>query len=150
MPIIGLVNPSAKPIPEALWWLFVFLLAFTAWLWLRFPFTGPRIAGDYFVLNSWFSRRVFHREKLQRFRAEEYEGIIFFFAWTISEGSLRSGELEVELSDGTVTRLKGTMCNYREVRMMAEAGNRWLGIEVGAGTGPRRSLRARPSTDGTS
>lgn len=52
VPIIALVNPSGQPLPEPLWWFFVFLLVLTAWLWLRLPFTGARIAGDHSALMS--------------------------------------------------------------------------------------------------
>lgn len=140
VPVVVLVNVSSAPVLVSL--LSAVVVAPTVWAWLRLPFTGPWIVGERIIVNSWFSRRVISRGRIVRFRAGEQQGFASWFTWEVFRGTFRSGELHAELSDGTTTRLRGTMCSFREARRMAEAANRWLGSETGAGTGPRRSLKA--------
>lgn len=147
VPMIFVLGVSPDPVLLSLALVSAIAVVPTVWSWFRLPFTDPRIDGDRIIVNSWFSRQALARDRLVRFRAEEQRGFASFFTWEFFQGVFRSGELHAELSDGTTTRLKGTMCSFREARRMAEAANRWLGIEVGAGTGPRRRLRTQPGED---
>lgn len=116
-------------------------LAVCLLLWVRVFLTGLRVAEEHVRVTSWLSRREYRRRAVARFRAEPYYGFFFVLGWTVYGGRLQSGELILEFQSGRRVRLGGTACNLRTARRIAESLNRWLGIEEGAGIGPRRSLR---------
>ncbi|KJQ55796.1 hypothetical protein RS85_00377 [Microbacterium sp. SA39] len=126
--------------PDALVWYSLVALPICVWRWIRLPFTGVKVDGDFAVVTSWWRRRVLLRSSIARFRAESYTGFFFVFGWRV-DGRFESGSLEVELKDGTRRRLGGTVCNRRVAREVAESLNRWLGVEGGSGTGPRRMAK---------
>lgn len=111
------------------------------WLWIRLPSTGIRIEGNNLVVTSWWSRRTYARDDISRFQAESYMGAFFVLGWTVYSGQLESGLIHAEFRDGRTVKLHGTVCNRRTARRLAEYLNRWLGVDAGSGTGPRRSRR---------
>lgn len=141
-PLALLVDPVSTSLHPVVVWVCIIFVTITAWLWLRLFFTGPRVSGDCFVVNSWWWRRTVCRDEVIRFRVGSYGGPFYYLAWAIDDGRLRSGELQAELIDGSIIRLPGTVCNYRIAREMAEASNSWLGVELGSGNGPRRRANA--------
>lgn len=114
-----------------------------AWCWVRLPSTGIRIDGDRIVVTSWWRTRTYEKAEIVRFREEAYMGYLFVAGWTVYGGQLESGRVVAKLRNGDTARLHGSVCNRRTARRTSEALNRWLGAESGAGTGPRRSARAR-------
>lgn len=141
IPVIGLA--SREGIPWQLRPVFAGLIVLGAWLWLRLPFTGVTVSHDALVVTSWFSRRVFAKGKIARFRSVPYEGTFYYLAWTIDYGRFASGVLSIESDDGSHAVLNGTVTSATRSREMAEALNRWIGSEVGDGAGSRRQASAR-------
>lgn len=111
------------------------------WLWIRLPSTGIRIEDTDIIVTSWWARRRYACDDISRFRAESYAGAFFILGWTVYGGKLESGLIHADMRDGRTVKLHGTVCNRRTARRLAESLNRWLGVEAGSGTGPRRSRR---------
>lgn len=141
VPIIVLINHDALNMPDALIWYSLTALPVCAWLWVRLPFTGVYVNADVVLVSSWWSRRRYHRRTIERFRAEPYAGFFFILGWTVYDGRFESGHLRAEFVDGKVRSMGATVCNRRVARQNAESLNQWLGLDVGSGDGPRRSVR---------
>lgn len=141
VPAIALVTTF----PDGPFWangLSVISVLLCVWLWIRLPSTGVEIHGDHIVVTSWWIRRRYAREGISRFRAEPYTGPFFILGWTVYGGSLESGIVVVQTTAGATAPLHGTVCNRRTARRIAERLNQWLGVDVGSGTGARRTRRA--------
>lgn len=107
VPALILASPSARDALGPLRFLAVALLLLTVWLWVRLPFTGVAIKGDDVRVRGWWSRRVFKRGDLERFRVQPYGGPFYYLAWAIDSGPFESGELHAEFEDGSAVRLGG-------------------------------------------
>lgn len=114
------------------------ILMVYGWAWLRVWKTGIYCGRDSLRVTGWWTSRQFDRRAIMRARAEPYRGWFYVFGWPVVSGSWQSGVLELELSD-SVHSLGGTVTSLRSARRDAEQINRWLGLEVGAGDGPRRT-----------
>lgn len=147
LPAVVLLNITSPSMPSILIWFSVVALPLCVLLWVRLPFTGVTVSPSHVVVTSWWSRRAYERGAINRFRAEPYAGFFFVFGWTVYGGRFESGHLVLECADGSARRLGGTVCNRRVAREIAEALNRSLGLDVGAGVGPRRSARDRRTRD---
>ncbi len=141
LPAAVLLNYSSASMPSVLIWFSAIALPLCMWLWIRLPFTGVTLTSSHVVATSWWSRRKYERGAVERFRAEPYTGFFFVFGWTVYDGRFESGHLVLEFADGRRRPLGGTVCNRRVAREIAEALNRDLGLDVGAGVGQRRSSR---------
>lgn len=148
VPLLLLINASASIPPVGIVALACLVLV-CCWCWVRLPFTGIRIDGDLLVATSWWRTRTYVKGEIVRFREESYTGYLFIAGWTVSGGQLESGRVAAELRNGDTVRLHGSVCNRRTARRTSEALNRWIGAESGAGTGPRRSSRARRDGQGS-
>jgi hypothetical protein len=111
-------------------------------LWVRLPRTGLYIQGDTLIAKCWWSTKRFQRDELVRSRSEPYSGWFYVFGWPVPGGVLQSGHVVLETPRMTY-ELGGTVTSMGAARRQSEAINRWLGSEVGAGTGERRARAAR-------
>lgn len=149
-PALLLLNPMGAVTPPLLSYIAVLLLLLTIWLWVRLPFTGVTVNGDVLMVNGWFTRKIFNRDDLVRFRVESYGGPFYYLAWAIDAGPFESGELRVELADGTQVALRGTVCGRRVANEIARSLNDWLGLNSDPRSTPRvRERRGRDSSPGS-
>lgn len=141
IPFALVVAALTDVLPE--WWGW-FALPFVGgllWVWARLPMTGVSISRDALVVRSWWSTRTYCRADVERCRAEAYGGWMYVFGWPVVSGSLQSGSLLLETVDGD-RALGGTVTSMYVARRQAELVNQWLGLQVGAGRGPRRNRGA--------
>lgn len=138
---LGLLLSGASEVPPGATAASALSVLVCAWLWIRLSSTGIRVEGNDLVVTSWWTRRRYNRDLLSRFRAESYMGAFFVLGWTVYGGQLESGLIHAELRDGRTVSLHGTVCNRRTARHLAEYLNRWIGVDAGSGTGPRRTRR---------
>lgn len=144
-PLLILLNISAT-IPIVVIFMMITSIAICTWCWIRLRFTGIRVTENEIIVTSWWTRRAYARAEIVRFHEEAYYGFLFVAGWTAYGGVLQSGLVHADLRNGHTVPLHGSVCNRRTARRTSEALNRWVGSELGAGTGPRRAARA--SRDG--
>lgn len=112
-------------------------------LWLRFPWIQVATGREFLRIRSWWSRSCIKRADIVRVEVESYTGFFYVVGWPVVSGALQSGALIATRINGERVRLGGTVTSYRTARLQAEEINRWLGSEVGAGTGERRKRSSR-------
>lgn len=119
------------------------------WAWLRVWKSGVACGHDSLQVVGWWRSRELDKRTIVRARARPYRGWLYVFGWPVVSGSWESGVLEIEIS-GDARTLGGTVTSLRSARRDAEQINRWRGLELGAGTGPRRGKRTFviPTGDG--
>jgi hypothetical protein len=138
IPALAVFGPVRLDVPIPLAAIPVASMLITLWMWARLPFTGAFPRETSVLVRSWFSRRIFQKSEVARFRHVQYSGLFFFTAWASDVGWLAHGMVELETTDGSRIPLRATICGLRDARLLSEALNRWAGSEVGTGTGTRR------------
>lgn len=141
-PLIALMT-AGDEIPRFVIGVMIVLMAICTWCWVRLRFTGVRVTEDELIVTSWWTRRVYKKTDIARFREEAYFGVLFVTGWQVGGGVLQSGIVHAEMRSGKSVPLHGNVCNRRTARRTSEVLNRWVGSELGAGTGPRRAASNR-------
>lgn len=103
------------------------------WLWLRFPWVGVWVDGEWIVVRSWWTSMCVPCDGVVRVRAESYSGWFYVVGLPIAGGVLELGALSLDTSDRGVVRLGGTVTWLRSARAQARALNVLLGVDM-----PRR------------
>lgn len=139
--LVAAFAPTDTPIPVRI--VGLTSSALLLWLWIRLGRVGVWTSSDELVARSWWRTRRWKRDEVTRASAEVYEGLLWLFGLQIVEGTWQSGILRIELANGKRVTLHGSISDLYTTRRTSQALNRWIGSEVGAGTGERQRAQQR-------
>lgn len=138
-PIGALIASIGRPIEEILLLILPVLpvIVGLVWAWLRVWWVGVFLESEMLVARSWWRTRSYSRSSIRRATGVLEEGWFYILCWPVVSGSLQSGVVQLQTQDNLFV-LDGSLTSLGSARAEAERVNRWLGLDVGAGEGPRR------------
>lgn len=110
------------------------------WAWIRVWRTGITVVDDRLVVRSCWRTRTYSRGVISRASGVPDEGWFYVVFWPVVSGAWQSGVVQLETRDGVVS-LGASLTSLKCARVQAEGINRWLGLDIGAGVGPRRTRK---------